>query len=142
MRKEAQAPQETETSRRREVYEWIQALVCSVLTVVLLWDRYVNKGLLPVGRDGCFVAALFLFGLAWLNYLRLDGLEVPHLLSRGKKKEKKRRRLTGDIADFADEHIVPFDELSEEEQLACSMAANLSSGLIFLIPALIGVLKG
>ena len=69
---------------------------CAVmLTVVLLWDRYVNKGLLPVGRDGCFVAALFLFGLAWLNYLRLDGLEVPHLLSRGKKKEKKRRRLTG-----------------------------------------------
>lgn len=37
---------------------------------------------------------------------------------------------------------MPFDELSEEEQLACSMAANLSSGLIFLIPALIGVLKG
>ena len=46
---------------------------CAVmLTVVLLWDRYVNKGLLPVGRDGCFVAALILFGLAWLNYLRLD----------------------------------------------------------------------
>ena len=92
MRKEAQAPQETETSRRREVYEWIQALVCSVLTVVLLWDRYVNKGLLPVGRDGCFVAALFLFGLAWLNYLRLDGLEVPHLLTGKNRPEKKKKR--------------------------------------------------
>ena len=33
------------------------------------------------------MAALFLFGLAWLNYLRLDGLEVPHLLSMGKKKK-------------------------------------------------------
>lgn len=118
---------------------------CAVaLTVVLLWDRYVNKGLLPVGRDGCFAAALLLFGLAWLNYLRLDGLEVPHLLT-GKnrpEKKKKRRRLTGDIADFADEHIVPFDELSEEEQLACSMAANLASGVIFLIPAVIIALMG
>ena len=116
---------------------------CAVtLTVVLLWDRYVNKGLLPVWRDGCFVAALFLFGLAWLNYLRLDGLEVPHLLT-GKnrpEKKKKRKRLTGDIADYADEHIVPFDELSNEEQLACSMAANLASGVIFLIPALFGLL--
>ncbi len=48
MRKEAQAPQETETSRRREVYEWIQALVCSVLTVVLLF----TFGVRLIGVDG------------------------------------------------------------------------------------------
>ena len=48
MRKEAQAPQETETSRRREVYEWIQALVCSVLAVVLLF----TFGVRLIGVDG------------------------------------------------------------------------------------------
>ena len=48
MRKEAQAPQETETPRRREVYEWIQALVCSVLTVVLLF----TFGVRLIGVDG------------------------------------------------------------------------------------------
>ena len=84
---------------------------CAVmLTVVLLWDRYVNKGLLPVGRDGCFVAALILFGLAWLNYLRLDGLEVPHLLT-GKnrpEKKKKRRRLTGTLRTSRTSTLCPL----------------------------------
>lgn len=120
---------------------------CAVtLTLVLLWDRYLNKGMMSVAADGCFVAALVLFGLAWLCYLRLDGLALPALFSRKKREEeeeKKRRRrhFTRDIVDYADEHIVPFDELSEEEQLACSMACNLISGVIFLIPAIVGLTR-
>ena len=38
---------------------------------------------------------------------------------------------------FVYEHIVTFDELDDEQQLACVLASNLFSGLVFLIPALI-----
>lgn len=41
------------------------------------------------------------------------------------------------MIDFVDEHIVTFDELDDEQQLACVLASNLFSGLVFLIPALI-----
>lgn len=121
---------------------------CAVtLTLVLLWDRYVSRGMMSVTTDGCFVAALILFGLAWLCYLRLDGITPPKLLTRKKRGEeeeeaRRRRHFTRDIVDYADEHIVPFDELSDEEQLACSMACNLISGVIFLIPAVVGLVMG
>lgn len=103
-----------------------------ILTLLLLWDRYVNKGVLSVWRDGCFVAAFFLFAMAWISYLRLDGIRNP--LPRNEK--KKRRRFTGDIVDYADEHIVSFDELNDDERAACSMGSSLLSGLLFLIPSL------
>jgi len=120
---------------------------CAImLTLVLLWDRYINNVELPVARDACFVAALVFFGLAWLAYLRLDGLKLPHLTEEQKKlreerKRRKRRPLTGDIVDYADEHIVPFDELSEEGQMACTLLSNLVSAVVFLIPCLISLIS-
>ncbi len=47
------------------------------------------------------------------------------------------RRRTGSTADLADERIVSWDELSEEERHLCGMLSNLLSAALFLIPALL-----
>ena len=121
---------------RPTLYKWVSKSVV-MLTLILLWDRYVNNGTLSVWRDGCFIAAIFLFALAWVSYLQLDGIKNP---LRGYKKEKKKpRRHTGDIADYADEHIVSFDELDDDERTACSMGSSMLSGLLFLILSLVAL---
>ena len=83
------------------------------------------------------------FGLAWMAYLRLDGVRVRYLTEEEKRqrseRKKKRKRLTGDIMDYADEHIVPFDELDEEQQMLCTLLSNLLSGTVYFIPSLISL---
>lgn len=110
---------------------------CAVaLAAVLVWDRFVPSVLLAV-RDGCMAAGAVLLMMAWFLYLRLDGMTVHHMLEGRKKKRKKSRRIAGgDIADYMDEHIVSFDELGEEEQTACLLAADLLAALLFLIASL------
>lgn len=82
------------------------------VTALLLWDRYVNTaGRFSLLRDGCVVAGILFFCLAWFSYLRLDGVMVHHMFEERKKKKPVRRGYT-DIVDFADEHIISYEELS------------------------------
>ncbi len=103
---------------------------CAIaLALVLLWNRFANgSGLRSAFRDGGFIAAAVLLGAAWVSYLRLDGVDIPR-----QKKEKKHRR---SMADFADEHIISWDELSEEERHLCGILSSLISAALFLLPAL------
>lgn len=110
------------------------------LTLVLLWDRFLNHGRLEVVRDGFFVAGVVLLFLAWLSYLALDGLTVSRLFRAGKEKKTEKRspiRRSADIIDFADEHIPRLDELEEDERRFVYFFSSLISGLCFLLPALI-----
>ena len=110
------------------------------LTLVLLWDRFLNHGRLAVVRDGFFVAGAVLLFLAWLSYLALDGLTVSRLFRAGKEKKREKRspvRRSADIIDFADEHIPRLDELEEDERRFVYFFSSLIAGLCFLIPALI-----
>ena len=72
-----------------------------------------------------------LLGWAWVNYLRLDGIRLPFVdRARGLSDERTARRHgTHSIADFADEKIVSYDELSDEERVLCSLLASLAVGL-------------
>ncbi|MCI8543166.1 MAG: hypothetical protein HFH95_07625 [Lachnospiraceae bacterium] len=112
---------------------------CAVaLAVILLWDRFVESPL-SAARDGSAAAAVVLFLMGWISYLKLDGVRISRL--PGKEKDRKSRQGSrGDIVDFVDEHVVSFDELEPEEQTACILAANLLSGLLFLGAALIAML--
>ena len=73
-----------------------------------------------------------LLGWAWVGYLRLDGIRVPFV---DKDKElsaqrgARKRHATHSMADFADEKIVSFDELSPQEKALCSMLASLIVGV-------------
>jgi len=111
---------------------------CAVtLTLVLLWNRYLNTGTMLVVRDGFFAAALVLFGAVWISFLKLDGMKVHYVFEERKK--KPRRRHGGDLVDFVDEHIVSFDELDDVERVACGLASNAISCALFLVPALIAL---
>ena len=81
-------------------------------------------------------AVLLFFCMAWFSYLHLDGVTIHHMLEERKKKKPVRKSYT-DIVDFADEHIVSFDELSGEERAVCSMSANLICGALFMLPWLV-----
>ena len=112
-----------------------------ILTLLMLWDRYVNGGRLSLIRDGFFVGGAFLLVMAWMSYLRLDGIKNP--LPKGEeepRRKRKRRPWTGDLADYAGEHLISFDELAEDERTACSMGSSLLSGLLFIIPAVLAAL--
>ena len=109
-----------------------------ILTLLMLWDRYINGGRLSLIRDGFFIGGAFLLVMAWMSYLRLDGIKnpIPREEEPQKKQKRKKRLWTGDIADYAGEHIISFDELADDECAACSMGSSLLAGLLFLIPAL------
>lgn len=106
------------------------------LVVLLLWDRFANRGDLPLVRDGCLVVGLIMMLLSWFSYLSLQGVPRPKVKIPFLDPEKRRRRYLGraDIVDFVDEHIVSFDELDPDEKSACILAADLIGGLLFFIP--------
>jgi len=123
---------------RPTVYKTVTKCVL-MLTLILLWEHYMNMGRMDLVRDGFFLAGSCFLGLTWVSYLQLDGVRNP-FTGKSKPQKKKKHRLTGDIADYADQHIVSFDELDGEERLACSMGSSLVSALLFLIPALVKLL--
>ena len=79
----------------------------------------------PLKRFGNLSLALAgVFGLgAVIAWLRADGMKIPQLkLPRMKRKDPG--FLTGDMADHLDDDLVLFDDLSEEEQSICVLAAD------------------
>ncbi len=104
----------------------------AALALVLLWGWFNGRGFSSALRDGGFIAAAILLGAAWVSYLRLDGIDLPW-----QKKEKQRtRHWSNSMADFVDEHITSWDELTDEERHTCGLLSSLLSAVIFLIPAL------
>jgi hypothetical protein len=45
-----------------------------------------------------------------------------------------------DIVDFADEKIISFDELDEDEKNVCRLLGDLICGIIFTVLALIALI--
>ena len=110
---------------------------------VLLWDKYVNVERIGVSRLGFGLGAvgIILMAGAWFSYLHLDGL-TPIDTAKKKfgvknKKKKTKQSMGGDIADYLDEEIVPYEELDESEKAACQMAAFLISGMILVIAGIL-----
>lgn len=109
------------------------------LVLALLWNRFINReGYFSVVRDAFLVVGVFFFLLVWIQYLRMDGVKVSRTSEESKK--KKRRHVTKDIVDYADEKIVSFGELDDDEQHVCRLVGDVLCGLLFLIPALIALL--
>lgn len=109
---------------------------CSIaLVAILLWNRFIDSELLAM-RDGSVVAAFILFMFGWFSYLRLDDVKM-NLMSKDTKKKKTKRHWKTSMVDFVDEHIVTFDELTEEEQRVCLMIADVASGGLFLMISIV-----
>ena len=103
----------------------------------LLWNRFIDTA----GRFSVYhhvfpiIAAIFA-AMAWFSYLSLDGVTFPRFLKLSPKKQNSKRR-TGDISDFTDEEIAPYEALDPDEQTLCRLAANAVCAVLFLLPALI-----
>ena len=107
------------------------------LAASLLWNEFVNGGLLSM-RAYAFLFFGVLFAVAaWMSYLRLDGIHAPQfdkLLFDWKRKPK---RTYGDMIDYVDEKPVDFEELEEDEKCLCLLLADAACSVIFLVLSLI-----
>lgn len=107
------------------------------LCVALLWDRFVNVQKYYSMTESCFfVIGLYLILMAWLCYLRLDGINPRLDVLFRKMPHNRKRHRSRDIVDFVDEKIVSFDELDDDEQLVATLGSNLLAGLCFLVISL------
>lgn len=104
-----------------------------VLTAVLLWDRFSNTSSLLDGKMFGFVFAGVLFALlAWIAYLRMDGLHMPKLLMKRVNIQKRPARTYGDMIDYVDEEPVSFDDLEDDEKDFCILTADLICCVAFI----------
>ena len=109
------------------------------LCACLLWQRFLSDGHFTIWEAPCFAVGAIFLAWAWVSYLRLDGIRIP-FVDRDKLSSERgqRRRGTHTMADFADEKIVSFDELSPEEKSFCSMLSSLILGVPM---TLVGILS-
>ncbi len=113
----------------------------TALVLAMLWNYWFNgEGHFSFVEHAFFTAAVFFLMLAWFQYLRLDGVSLGTLTAGRKKKEKRHR--SKDIADFADEKIISFDELEPEERNVCRLLTDLICAVLFLVPSLIAAAAG
>lgn len=98
---------------------------------LLIIVRFVSKG------QGAEAAAAFLTALfaliAFLVYMRMDGLRIPRMFHLKAKRKKDPVRNYGDIQDHIDEEAVSFEELENNEKDFCSLASALFCMAVFLI---------
>ena len=109
---------------RPTVYRALRFLayaVCAVLLADFLGGEKLNNA-----RQNGFAlcAALFIFSI-WMNFLRLDGMNLPKRLHLKRPKRKKRVFSYGDIDDHIDEFSGDTDDLEEEEKSACIIISGI-----------------
>lgn len=109
------------------------------MVLCLLWDKFLNQGgYRSLAENALFVAGCIFLMLAWIQYLRLDGVRIHHLLEE--KEEKKEKHITKDMVDFVDEKVIPFGELDDDERIVCRFLGDLLCALVCLIPSLIAMM--
>ena len=121
----------------KSFYKFVLAMV-----PILLWDRFVNvKKYYSILDTGFFIAGVFYLMLAWMNYLKLDGMKVYGLdifkviFHSGDKNSKQKK--TGSMMDFVQQDIPDYDELSEKDKTLTKFGANLFTGLVLTAVSLI-----
>lgn len=75
-----------------------------VAVLMLLWQRYVSDGTFTIWEAPGFLCGVVLLIWAWVDYLRLDGVTIHHLLEefKGMGKRQKKIHSTRSIIDYAD----------------------------------------
>ena len=118
---------------RPTVYQTFTRFIYALL-ISLLWDRFVNDGLLSKTYVFLFFGALFAI-LAWVSYLHLDGVRMPHLTDwlTSSLPQKKPERAYGDMSDYFEEEVVSYSELESDEKYLCRLLANLVCAVLYIL---------
>ncbi len=113
--------------------ELVRPLVYKVFTrgVLALFAAQLAHFFAPAGSGFSSFSSLslglgLLFALlAFLAWLRLDGLKIP-LLKLPRIKRKDPPFLAGSMADHIDDEIVSFEDLDPDEQSTCVLLADIA----------------
>lgn len=106
------------------------------LIFLLILVRFVPNGPAP-NMIAAFLTMAFAL-LAYLVYLRMDGLRVPRMKYIRPKKKPDPLRNVSSMADHADDEPgVSFEELEDDEKDFCSLLANLINLVIFLVASFV-----
>ena len=119
---------------RPTVYKAFSRFILA-LTASLLWDHFVNTGMLNMRAWAFTFFGVFFLVAAWLAYLRLDGVKMPKI--NVPKLNKKPMRTYGDMIDHTDEELISFEDLEPDERDLCVLIADAVLGVVFLALSLI-----
>lgn len=104
-------------------------IIC--LTLALLWNRFVKS--MMTTSAAYFFFAVFFVALAWMSYLRLDGLHIPKIDKKLFDRDKKPVIKYGDLPDYIDEEPDPFAGLDDDELEIITLVSNGINAVIFLV---------
>jgi len=120
------------------VYKIIARLLIGTV-LALLWDRFLNVNkLFTVVGNAFFVIGIVFLALAWVNYLKSDGLKFHFMNENREKKKKHKFRFM--ITDFLGNEPSPIDSLDEKDENKANLIANILTGLCFLLPSVVFLL--
>lgn len=107
-----------------------------LLTVALLWDRFINRS--AIGLSTMMLLIFFGFlAAAWVAHLRMDGYHLPKLPAKVFRLKQRPDITYGDMIDHVDEQIINFQDLEDEDQDACLVVADTVCAIFFLIGSFI-----
>lgn len=126
-----------------DVYPEIKLVILNkVITRVVLgtlfiftWNKFVSNGTnFRILEKNLFFVGVFLFAMAWFNYLRLDGVGIST-----RKAGKNRKKNHKGLAEFLEEEAKSHNSDTEDYVAdgIAALIANIGSGILFVIPALI-----
>ena len=108
------------------------------LCLALLWNRLVAPKVAAANLGwGCEFFVVFFAAMAWLAYLRLDGVPVPKFDRKLFRRKKSPERAFGDMIDFVDEEPISFEELSDEEKDLTLLISNLITTALFVVASIL-----
>lgn len=118
---------------RPMVYQFFTRLVVT-LALVLLWNHFVARWGVPVPMYwGFVVAGVFFLVMAWMAYLRRDGIRMPKFDRKLFRRNKKPVISSyADMSDFTDEDLVDFDDLDDGEKDLCLLLVDVVLGVGYL----------
>ncbi len=117
---------------RPMIYKTFTRFVYALL-LSLLWEKFVSDGV--NSKMHAFLFFGVFYGLmAWISFLKLDGVRMPHLTEwlTSSLPHRKPERAYGDMADYVDENVVSFEELEDEEKITCILFADVICCALFL----------
>lgn len=107
------------------------------LTAALLVEHFINDPLRDISAFAFVFFGIFFAVLAWIAYLRLDGIKLPKFMMKRVNLSKKPAIKYGDMIDYTDEEIVSFEDLEDEEKDVCILLADVICAALFLLISLL-----
>ena len=126
----------TPDCKRFVVYNLFTRIIYGVAAALLL-EFFLKERPVSV-KQICFslFAALAAAG-AWMNYLRLNGVNLPKQLHLNLPKKKRTVFSYGDLSDHIDDEPPKFEDLEKDEQAVCLIVSDLILCALFVVMSLI-----